>query len=374
MNVYYTGRREFADFLRVCYNDVSCGSELLRGLLGKGEVMSKKQICSFLTAVLISASVGPAIHAESTPINPEYQKEVSAIDPEDPASQVMIALWCLDHKMNDKYIYHYQIFLKSRGAHKQKRNPDGYCRTCNGEEEYICDVCDEKRRVTITCPNCKGAGEQFCPRCEGAGKVTCPRCRGLGSYRKKGGVSIGSIDCPRKIRCSKCRGKKIRQCKACRGRGKKRGNCVVCNKYRFRKCAECAEQRERFRKRIQEGALAAAKDLVPDKEVTALPDGTKEVTAADKETAALLDDLNGQEGSALVEKGDSLMAEGFALDRQAITAAAPYPIVKKAESKYERAINHYEAAQKKGVDVDVKLTEGLRMLFWVRKLMPLQLQ
>ncbi len=349
----------------------------------------RTQVYSFLTAVLISASVGPTIHAKSTPINPEYQKEVSAIDPEDPASQVMIALWCLDHKMNDKYIYHYQLFLKCRGANKRKRNPDGYCRTCNGEEEYICDVCNEKRLVTIECPDCKGAGEQFCPRCKGAGRTTCPRCRGSGSYRKKGGVSIGAIVCSRTIRCNKCRGKKIRQCKSCRGRGKKKGGCAVCNKYRFRKCAECSEQRERFRKRIQESALAAAKDLAPDKEVaapagdadegslaekktTAPPGDTDEDSLAEKKTTAPPDNLDDQDGSSLVKKGDSLMAEGFALDRQAITADSPYPIVKKAESKYERAINHYKAAQKKGVDVDVKLREALRMLFWVRKLMPLQ--
>lgn len=348
------------------------GNQNMKRELLPGKIGSKKQVCSFLTAVLIAASVGPVIHAKSTSIYSEYQKKISDIDPEDPASQVMIALWCLDHKMNSKYVYHYQLFLKSRGENKRKMNPNGYCRTCNGEETYICDVCNEKRFVTIECPDCEGTGEKSCPKCKGTGKTTCPRCRGRGSYRKKGGVSVGAISCPTTIRCNQCRGKGVRQCNSCRGRGKKKGVCAVCNKYRFRKCQECSEQRSKFKKRIQEGALAAGTDLSPDKEVTAPPGDADEDLLAEKETTDLPDDLDDQEGSALVKKGDSLAAEGFALDKQAITADSPYAIVKKAESKYERAVNYYEAARKKGVDVEVRLREVLRMLFWLRKLMPVR--
>lgn len=327
--------------------------------------MKQMGIHGFLTAVLVLTAVDPALHAES--IYSEYKRKAKAIRSDDPAEQRMMTLWCMDHNLKNQYIRHYRLFLKSRGENARKKSPEGYCRTCNGQGEYVCDVCDTKRRVHVKCSRCAGTGKTLCSRCKGTGKVTCPKCGGSGQLKKtkrtagvKSQVYTFTITCPKQILCGSCKGKKTERCRVCNGSKIERKPCSVCDKYRFRKCPECMEQRDEFNERVRQSSIAVAEAPPPDPDDDAKE---KEVPPAD------LDNL---EGDPLVKKGSSLLAEGLALDKQALTSKDPYPLMKKAAKKYEEAIECYKAARKKGCDVDAKLRETMTMFYWLRKMTPVR--
>lgn len=337
----------------------------------------------FLLLVMHGQALSPiqVSPTELTAVKAAYKKQVEAGDENDPQGHETLAIWCHNRGFKAGYIRHHRVFLESRGENARKKDPDGYCRVCNGQEEYLCNKCDSKRRVAAGCKECNGRGKVKCSRCLGTGKVNCKACKGRGQRKKSSYVMTGrggytlqtrTIPCAPKSKCGVCRGKDLIQCNPCRGTGakKKGGTCTDCNGYRFRSCTACAQRYQRLQRRIQSSYLAWKRTAAPKtsekKEVLVAED-----VVAEEITETQPPGLEG-EGNQLAAKGDALLTEGLALDKQSLTAGNPFPLMKKAAEKYEGAIRYYKAARKAGSDVEENLTEASKFLFWVRKMMPIK--